>query len=256
MVLVAEENHGFNSVMDANVMPYLNRLASTYGLATQYYANTHPSIGNYFMLSTGQIITNDDGFTGTVSADNVVRELLAAGKTWKSYAESLPSVGYTGGDSNPYVLHHNPLAYFSDVRNDSTQRQNLVPFGQFASDLANNQLPNFSFVVPNMLNDAHDGSLQIADQWLQNNIDPLFSNAAFQQDGLLIIVWDEAEESDGAGGGGHVSLVVAGPKAKSGYRSSVFYQHQSLLRLVLGTLGVSNFPGASANAADMSEFLR
>jgi len=251
-----EENHGFNSVMDANVMPYLNRLASTYGLATQYYANTHPSIGNYFMLSTGQIITNDDSFTSTVSVDNVVRELLAAGKTWKTYLESLPAVGYTGGDSYPYVLHHNPLAYFSDVRGDSTQRLNLVPFGQFASDLANNQLPNLSFVVPNMLNDAHDGSLQTADQWLQNKIDPVFSNPSFQQDGLLIIAWDEAEESDSAGGGGHVSFVLAGPKAKSGYRSGVFYQHPSLLRLILTTLGVPNLPGASANAPDMSEFLR
>jgi len=34
-----------------------------------------------------------------VSMDNVVRELVAAGKTWKAYAESLPSVGYLGGDT-------------------------------------------------------------------------------------------------------------------------------------------------------------
>src|SRR5437660_3080429 len=96
-------------------MPYLNSLASKYGLATQYFANTHPSIGNYFMLTTGQIITNDDGFSGTVSADNMVRHFLSAGKTWKSYAESLPSVGYSGGDAYPYVKRHNPFSYFTDV---------------------------------------------------------------------------------------------------------------------------------------------
>jgi hypothetical protein len=96
-------------------MPYLNGLAKQYGLHTQYFADTHPSIGNYFMLTTGQIITNDHGFPGTVSADNLVRELLNVSKTWKSYAESLPSVGYTGGDVYPYVKHHNPFAYFSDV---------------------------------------------------------------------------------------------------------------------------------------------
>lgn len=29
------------------------------------------------MLTTGQIVTNDDSFTGTVDVDNIVRELLA-----------------------------------------------------------------------------------------------------------------------------------------------------------------------------------
>jgi phosphatidylinositol-3-phosphatase len=79
-------------------MPYLNGLAQQYGLATSYCANTHPSIGNYFELTTGQIITNYVAYSGTVNADNVVRHLLSAGKTWKAYAESLPNVGYTGGD--------------------------------------------------------------------------------------------------------------------------------------------------------------
>ena len=74
-------------------MPYFNSLASQNVLFTQYYANTHPSIGNYFMITTGQIITNNDSFTGTVTQDNIVRHMLTAGKTWKSYAESLPSVG-------------------------------------------------------------------------------------------------------------------------------------------------------------------
>jgi acid phosphatase len=117
---VVEENHSYRSVIGSSSMPYLNSLAKKYGLATHYYANTHPSIGNYFMLTTGKIITNNDGWTGTVSGHNVVRRLITAGKTWKSYAESLPSVGYKGGDVYPYSKHHNPFAYFSDVRNSST----------------------------------------------------------------------------------------------------------------------------------------
>src|SRR3954466_1402006 len=108
--LVVEENHSYSSVVGNSAMPYLNSLANKYGLATQYYANTHPSIGNYFMMTTGQIITNNDGYSQVVSVDNIVRHLLSAGKTWKSYAESLPSVGYTGGDSGNYTKHHNPFA--------------------------------------------------------------------------------------------------------------------------------------------------
>ncbi len=69
-------------------------------LATNYYAVTHPSIGNYFSLTTGKIITNDDDFSGTVYADNIVRRLVAADKTWREYSENLPYVGYYGGDTN------------------------------------------------------------------------------------------------------------------------------------------------------------
>src|SRR5215470_9130355 len=215
VVVVVEENHSYSSVIGNSAMPYLNSLANQYGLATQYFANTHPSIGNYFMLTTGAIITNDDTFSTTVSNDNIVRHLLTAGKTWKSYAESLPSVGYTGGDVYPYARHHNPFSFFSDVVNSSVQKQNLVPFGQFSKDLSNNQLPNYSFVVPNLLDDAHDGSLNQADQWLQANIDPLLSNAAFQQDGLLVIVFDEGFDTDTAGGGGQVAAVLIGPGVKN-----------------------------------------
>ena len=235
-------------------MPYLNSLATQYGLATQYYANTHPSIGNYFMLTTGQIITNNDSYSSTVTADNVVRHLLTAGKTWKSYAESLPKVGYSGGDVFPYVRHHNPFAYFSDVINSSNQINDLVPFTQFATDLKNNQLPQFSFIVPNLLNDAHDGSLSQADSWLKSNIASLISSATFQKDGLLVILFDEADSSDKTHGGGRVATLIISPLGKKKYQSTTFYQHQSMLRLLLQGLGVTTYPGAAATAPDMTEF--
>src|SRR5437868_12495491 len=101
VVVVVEENHSYSQVIGNSSMPYLNSLASKYGLAVNYYGNTHPSIGNYFMLTTGQILTNNDATTSTFNMDNVVRRLMAAGKTWKVYAESLPNVGYIGGDQYP-----------------------------------------------------------------------------------------------------------------------------------------------------------
>jgi hypothetical protein len=247
VVLVVEENSSYSEVIGSSEMPYLNSLAAQYGLATRYFANTHPSIGNYFMLTTGQIITNNDSFTGTVDVDNIVRELLASGKTWKSYAESR-------NDPILYAKWHDPFSYFSDVENNSNQMQNLASTSQFTSDLANNALPSFSFVVPNLLNDAHSGPLQLADLWLQGNIAPLVSNPTFQKDGLLIIVFDEAATSDSTDGGGHVAAVIISPKAKQGFQSTTLYQHQSLLRLILEGLGVSNLPGASSTAPEMGEF--
>src|SRR5437879_4273179 len=188
--------------IDTCAMPSLYDLAQQYALATQYYSNTHLSIGNYFMMTVGTIITNDDSYGSVVTDDNVIRQLLAAGKTWKAYAEDLPSVGYVtlDVDNGAYASRHNPVVYLTDVHDDATQAQNVVPFTQFAADLANNALPNYSFIVPNLCNDAHDCSLSTADTWLQTNIDPLVKNAQFQQDGLLIILFDEAGGDDTNGG--------------------------------------------------------
>lgn len=253
--LVVEENHSYSDVIGNSGMPYLNSLANSYGLATQYFADSHPSIGNYFMLTTGKIETTDDAFSGTISDDNIARELVKANKTWRSYAENLPGVGYTGGDAYPYLRHHNPFTYFSDV-NGTSQAANLVPFSQFSADLANGTLPDFSCIIPNALDDAHDGTLAAADQWLQANVDPLVKSSVFQNNALLIIVFDESELTDTSEGGGHVAMVVVGPQVKRGFQNSTLFQHESTLRLILSTLGVNSFPGNAASAPDMASFLK
>ncbi len=251
--ILVEENRNYASVIGNPAMPYLNRLADQYGLATQYYANTHPSIGNYFMLTVGDTVTNNDEFSAVVTEDNIVRELVAAGKTWKSYAENLPAIGYTGDGPSPYARWHNPLSYLSDVVNDSVQRQRLVPFSQLATDVANHTLPNYGFIVPNLCHDAHSCSLDSADQWLRTHVPPLIASPQFRRDGLLIIVFDEAED-DTAGGGGRIVWVGVSSKSKRNYRPATRYQHESTLRLAAEALGLTTFPGAAATAPNMAEF--
>src|ERR1700674_5042282 len=165
VIIVVEENHNYADVVANASAPYLNGLANQYGLATNYFANVHPSIPNYFELTTGKTLTLIDALTPDVfpvSDDNVVRELVAAGKTWKSYAEDLPNVAYTGGDTGNYAVRHNPLAYMTDVQNNPAQVKNLVPFTQFSADLPTANLPECSFIVPNLCNDAHDCPLAAA----------------------------------------------------------------------------------------------
>ena len=254
VVLLVEENHSYSEVIGNSAMPNFNSLAAQYGLATQYFAVAHPSIPNYLMLTTGLAESKDDNFSGTISDDNVVQELVKAGKTWKCYAESIPAPGYVGADSGGYVRRHNPFSYLSDVQNSMAQAANIVPFTQFATDLANNALPQYSFIAPNLDDDAHNGSLAQADTWLQNKvIVPLTASPAFQST-LLIITFDEGDQADLDHGGGHVATVIVSPKAKKGFRSTSTYQHQSTLRLILAGSGVNRFPGLSAVAPDMTEF--
>jgi hypothetical protein len=254
--VVLEENNNYASVIGNPAMPYFNSLANKYGLATQYYADTHPSIGNYFMLTTGQIITNDDGFSGTVTADNVVRHLLTAGKTWKAYEESLPYAGYIQPNVGGYARKHCPLSYFSDVVNSSSEKLNLVPFTQFASDRASGHFPSYSFISPNLCNDAHDCSLGTADGWLKKNIAPLISSTAFKDGGLLIIVFDESGNDNSHGGGRVAWVAVTSQHSKMGYKSTTLHQHEATLRLMLQGLGLTSYPGAAASTSNMAEFFK
>jgi hypothetical protein len=254
VIVVVEENHSYSEVIGNSSMPYFNSLASQYGLATQYYANGHPSIPDYLALTTGLMETFDDNFSGTISDDNIVRELVKAGKSWKAYEESIPSKGYLGADSGLYARDHNPFSDLSDVQNDPQQAANIVDYSQFQSDLVGNSLPQYSFIAPNINDDAHNGTLAAADAWLQANIPPVLSNASFQASGLLIITFDEGNMSDAAHGGGQVATLIISSQAKKGFQSQTFYQHPSILRLSLAASGVDNFPGMSATAPDMSEF--
>ena len=104
VVVVVFENADYSSVIGSSALPYLNQLAQQYSQASQFYADVHPSIGNYFWMTAGQDPSataqnpggNPDNYTGTVSGDNVASELTKAGLSWKVYAQSLPSTGYAG----------------------------------------------------------------------------------------------------------------------------------------------------------------
>src|SRR5579883_464195 len=260
IVMVMEENKGYSSVAgNTSDWPSLNNLILHGALPTQYYADTHPSIGNYFMLTTGQILTNDDSSTKVWDVDNIARRMLAAGVSFRVYAEGVTK-GYVDGNTGLYLIRHNPFALLSDVAgNTQVANQVIWPFSQFAADLASGNLPEFSFIVPDVNDDAHNGTPQQADSWLQTKvIGPLSNYPAFapQGDGVLIVDFDEAATSDNAHGGGHVSPVLWGPIVNTGFTqtSTTIYQHESMLRTVMEMLGLSNPPGAAVTAPSMAEF--
>lgn len=141
-----------------------------------------------------------------------------------------------------------------DVQNSPTQVQNLVPFTQFSQDLVSGNLPNYSFIVPNACDDAHNCALAVADNWLKTNIAPLIQSPMFQKDGLLIIAFDESA-SDNTDGGGRVAVVlISAPFSKPDFQSTILFHHESVLRLMLEGLGVTVLPGATSTAPTMWDF--
>ena len=267
VVVLALENLDYADVVGSSSAPYINGLISQGGLATQYYANVHPSIGNYFIMTTGLPYSVDDGFMGTVPIDNVVRELQAAGKSWKAYIQSLPQQGYLGGNQYPYLRRHNPISYLSDVQPPSQLNENIVDFSQISADLSANQLPAYSFIAPDAQHDAHDCpgrqdqncdvSVRVAaaDNWLSANLPQLLSSSQFQQSGILILTTDESRD-DLTNGGGKVATVLVGSHVKVGFQGTAGYDHRSLLDLSLKALGVTTIPNGADAAREMTEFFQ
>lgn len=258
--MVMEENQSYSTVVgNTTSWANLNALIAKGALPTNYYADAHGSIGNYFMLTTGQLLTDNDGSTTVWNVDNIARRMLAAGVSFRVYAEGITR-GYLGGDSGLYVIRHDPFAMLSDVADNSVVASQVIwPFTQFAVDVANHTLPEFSFIVPDLNDDAHNGTPLQADDWLQANVVGALSGyPGFQPggDGLLIVDFDEAATTDTTHGGGHVSPVFWGPNVKPDFTqaSSTVFQHESMLRTVMEALALPNPPAAAATAPSMAEF--
>ena len=267
VAIVVLENASYHDVIGSSSMPYFNQLASQWSSLASYYATAHPSIPNYFMLTAGNPETFNDNFTGTVSDDNLVREALATGLTWKAYEESIPAPAYTGSNIGLYIERHDPMSYFSDVRNSAVQAANIVPFSQLAQDMSSNSLPNLIWITPNALDNAHScpssnpnctlqQRLATADGWLKANIPPLLNDANFSQSGLLIVLFDEGEDTDLDHGGGHVAAVYAGTHVKQHYASTATYSHQDTLSLIGHALKLQQTPGLGATGGSMLEFFQ
>lgn len=264
VAILVLENSKFTDIVGSPNMPYINSLIRQGGLATRYYANHHPSLPNYFVMTTGTSPTTTDS-SPVFTEDNVVRELEIHGKSWRVYAENLPQQGYLGPDVDPfYFRSFDAFTYFSDVQPPSALNMNIVNYEQLAADLQAGQLPNYLFIIPDTEHNGHScpgggydcgvgPKLASADAWLRENLPQLLESSQFQQSGLLLITTDEARMDD-TDGGGRVATVIVGTGVKRGYAGTGLYDHRSLLSLSLKALGITTIPNDAGAANQMNEF--
>ena len=229
IIVVILENHAYSEIVQAGDAPFLHALAASGAVLTQSYAITHPSQPNYLALFSGstQQLT-DDSCPHNYTGPNLAGALLAAGRTFGGYSDSLPSVGFTGCSSGPYVRKHNPWVDFPALPASVNQ-----PMSAFPSNFGH--LPDVSFVVPNLDHDMHDGSISQGDQWLQTHLGD-YARWAAGHDSLLIVTADEDDE----GHGNRIPTIFAGAHVRPG-PSAVRTDHYGLLRTVLASFGLPVF---------------
>jgi hypothetical protein len=220
IVIVIEENHSASQVMGS---PYFSSLASRGMSFSSMYGVTHPSQPNYFILFSGstQGITGDSQHE--VAAPNLANSLIAAGYTFATYSEGLPSVGDRVFTSGRYVRRHNPCASFTNVPGSVS-----MPFSSYPS-ADYTRLPTVSFVIPNLDNDMHDGSVTAGDAWLQSNLEG-YARWAITHNSLLIITFDECAGANPVSST-PIATIFAGARLAQGV-SSYPVNLYSLLRMI------------------------
>jgi hypothetical protein len=260
--VIVLENNEYSNIIGSSSAPYINSLANTYGLATNYYAASHPSLPNYLALTAGSTFgITSDCTTCYVNSTNIADQVEGSGRTWKAYMQDMPSPCYTGASYGNYAMKHDPFMYYNDIRNNAARcAAHVVPFTQFSTDMNSGNVPNFVWITPNMCNDMHDCSVSTGDNWLRSVVPSITGSAAFRNGGALFITFDEGSSSGGCCGdtsGGRVSTLVISPRSISGYRSAIAENHYGLLRTIEDAFRLShlNAAGWAANVA-LREYFR
>jgi phospholipase C len=234
VVIVMEENHGYSEIIGNKDAPYINSLASAGALFTKSYAITHPSQPNYLELFSGsnQGVT-DDSCPHTFSKKNEESELLAAALTFKGYSQGLPGKGSEVCTSGEYARKHVPWTNFT---NDPANTN--LPFTKFPTDYA--RLPTVSWVIPDLLDDMHNGSISQGDTWLKKNLSD-YVTWAQSYNSLLIVTWDEDDGSEG----NHIATIFVGPMVAPGQYSEKI-DHYNVLRTIEAMYGLKPLGNAAA----------
>lgn len=277
------ENESYNKIIGNSAAPYQNTLASQCGIATNFYNESHGSLSNYIAATDGQSPLNTSFLKDCLPnalADycvshnaNIFSEAEAAGGNWRGYAEDMPTNCNITNTGN-YAARHNPAVYYPELTNcaiyDIPMGDITTQTGQFYDDVRNGTLPSFTFVIPNLIDDAHSSDTTTGDTWLSELIPFITNNANYQTgDTVIFITNDEGSGTDQINGEDcanqslslsqpscHIPTIVIAPYITAGTAVNTFYTHYSMLKTaeeLLGypLLGLAQTANSMANAFNL-----
>ncbi|MEP6849896.1 MAG: alkaline phosphatase family protein [Acidobacteriota bacterium] len=244
------------SQINSTTAPFFTSFAAAHANFTNYFGVSHPSEPNYLAAFSGstQGVVDDGHFSFPATTDNLAKQLTAAGRSWRLYAQGYPGNCFNGDTANggvdgpgvagQYVRKHNPAVSFESVTLDPALCANVQPLANFDPTV------NFAMVVPNMINDMHDGTTAQGDAFLQSFV-PLVTGSPDWAHTLLIVSFDEGESN--VNGGGAIYTAASAPWLSS-KTITAQYNHFSLLRTTEDIFGLPHL-GSAATASTINEIL-
>jgi phosphatidylinositol-3-phosphatase len=236
VVVIVMENKHYGQVIGSPDAPYENSLAARYGLATSFFAITHPSLPNYLGLLGGSTFDiKTDCLHCKVGNSNLIDQLEPAGISWKAYMSGMPSPCYKGPNTDLYVKRHNPFLYFTDISKVASRCAHVVPLDELDGDISGGTLPAFVWITPDLCQDSHDCPVSSGDAFLSDLVPKLLD--AIGPRGAVFLTWDESKARDVSGccqkaSGGHIPTIVAGPLVAAGTSVETPFDQYSILRTI------------------------
>ena len=262
VIWIVLENHSYSTILGSSQASYFNTLAKECGVATNYHNITHPSLPNYIAATSGLSLSSLHEFLSdcspSSSCDTSTKSIFGQGETWKSYEESMPSTCDHSNSGN-YAVRHNPAAYYTTLGRCSSNDES---YSHLASDLSHNQLPAFSFVTPNLIDDMHNGTVSDGNSWMSHNLPTILNSSEYKNGSTVVfITFDEGSDVGSYANGEncathtsdtscHLSTFVISPSTKAGARSGTLFNHYSLLGTTEQLLRLSKL-GQAASAPTM-----
>jgi len=278
--IIMMENTGYDTLIGNSNAPFINFVAATSGLATNYFGISHPSQPNYIAATSGSTNGVADDNDTTIDVPNIVDQLESHGKSWKGYMQSY-SLCATPLDhacgNQLYERKHNPFISYKDVQSNPARVANIVDFSQFATDLANNTVPNYVWISPDQCHDMHGRGatpadpcdfsqvpalISTGDTFLLNTVNAIMTSKAWTGNSVIFITWDESDFTgtgpEGFGdtsgccnanpGGGHVLTLVISRTQRFARSSGDAANHYSMMATIEDNWRL----GCLANTCDRS----
>jgi hypothetical protein len=247
VMVIAFENETHSAVLGSASAPYLTAVSRHYGTATHMdagYPIACPSLAGYLLITSGSrygICDDDPPSNHRLSGDNVFRQVVASGRSWRAYAEHLPTACPTG-NRGTFAVRHVPSAYYtSEATRCRTRTVELgtAARGALHSDVVTGRLPSYSFVTPDLCHDMHGlrgvcpTSIALGDRWLKSWLPQVVAGPDYRAGRLVVIVtFDEGSSSSN-----RIPTVVLSPRTK-GLRAATPFTHCSTLRTTEELLGL------------------
>ncbi len=241
--LIVMENVTWPDLAGSTNAPYINNILlpqSSYASNMFIVPGTFGSLPQYLWLESGTnwgvtSDSNDPAAHHFATTNHFVIQLQNAGISWKSYQENISGTTCPTASSGLYAAWHNPFIYFDDIYLSPTNCTNHIrPYTEFERDLTNNTVARYNFITPNLCNDMHGSAscpagnrIRLGDNWLSMEIPKILNSAAYQNNGAIIIAWDEGT----ANAAGPYGTIVLSSWAKGGgYAISNRLDHTATFR--------------------------
>ena len=225
VMVIAEENHTEEDVLDGGRAPYLAGLAHRYATLTSMTAGYPvgcPSLPAYLLMTSGstQGVCDDAGPDAhPIGAPSLFSQLEQAGRQWRGYAESMPSpCARDDGAGGRYLVRHAPAPYYTGASRcqDWDLPLGTPSAGALHDDVAAGTLPDYALVTPDACDDMHGAGVcagdMVADgdRWLAAWLPQIMAGPDYRSGRLVVVItWDE-----GSGSSNHIPTVVVTPTAQ------------------------------------------